>query len=206
MKYEIPPEFKPFMASVKRQCKAYGIELILSPSNTVVLTDDFSQNCSGYFCETDKALVVACGKPFEQWIEILVHEFCHMEQWKTDERWKKWGDACGKTWDWIAGDVMLNNTQLTNLLDNMVELEKDCEMRAIEKIRKWKLPINMTRYIKKANVYLYSYHMLPIIKRFPTGIHSDPVLVDMSPKGFKKSYRAVPEDMANYIIENYAKK
>lgn len=80
MKYEIPEEFKPFMASVKRQCKAYGIELILSPSKTVVLTDDFSQDCSGYFCDRDKALVVACGKPFNEWIEILIHEFCHMEQ------------------------------------------------------------------------------------------------------------------------------
>lgn len=206
MKYEIPEEFKPFMASVKRQCKAYGIELILSPSKTVVLTDDFSQDCSGYFCDRDKALVVACGKPFNEWIEILIHEFCHMEQWKNDERWNKWGEACGKTWDWVSGDIMLNKTQLANIMDDMVELEKDCEMRAVEKIKKWGLPINLTKYVKKANVYLYSYHMMPILKRFPTGIYTDKVLIEMSPKGFKKSYRKVPEDMANHMVKNYAKK
>ena len=206
MKYDIPEEYRPFISSVKRQCKKYGIELVLSPSNNVVLTDDFSQNCSGYFCETDKALVVACGRPFKEWFEILVHEFCHMEQWKSDERWNDWNDTTGKTWDWLAGNIMLNKTQVLSMLDGMVELEKDCEMRAVEKIKMWGLPINKTRYIKKANLYLYSYYMLPILKRFPTGIYNDKTLTDMSPKGFKKSYRDVPKDMADYIIANYSKK
>lgn len=206
MKYEIPPEYKPFLASVKRQCKTYGIELVLAPSRDVVLTDDFSQDCSGYFCDRDKALVVACGKPFKDWFEILVHEFCHMEQWKTDERWVRWTDACGKTWEWMAGDIIMNKTQLRNVLDEMVELEKDCEMRAVEKIRKWGLPISVQKYVQKANVYLYSYHMLPEIKRFPTGVHSDKNLVEMAPKTFKKSYRKVPEDMAKYMLAKYTTK
>lgn len=206
MKYEVPQEYKPFMAAVKRQCKTYGVELMLSPSKDVVLTDDFSQNCSGYFCDTDKALVVACGKPFKEWFEILVHEFCHMEQWKSDPRWKEWTGACGKTWEWMAGDIIMNKTQLRNLLDKMVELERDCEIRSVEKIKKWGLPINITQYIKKANVYLYSYHMLPIIKRFPTGVHSDSILVDMAPSKFKKSYRNVPDDMSEYIIRMYKNK
>lgn len=206
MKYNIPEEYKPFVASVKRQCKQYGIELMLSPSKNVVLTDDYLQECSGYFCETDRALVVACGKPFEDWFEILIHEFCHMEQWKSDERWDTWNDNTGKTWDWLAGNIMLNKTQLSNMLDLMVELEKDCEMRAVEKIKKWGLPINLTKYVKKANLYLYSYYMLPTLKKFPTGIYSDNTLIEMTPKGFKKSYQKVPADMAKYMVENYAKK
>lgn len=206
MKYDIPQEYRPFIASVKRQCKTYGIELMLSPSKTVVLTDDFSQDCSGYFCDTDKALVVACGKPFKEWFEILIHEFCHLEQWKTDPRWKKWTDACGKTWEWMSGDTIMNKTQLRNVLDDMIELEKDCEIRAVEKIRKWNLPVNITQYVKKANVYLYSYHMLPEIKKFPTGVHTDINLIEMAPKTFKKSYRKVPDDMANYIIAKYTNK
>jgi hypothetical protein len=206
MRYNIPEEYKPFITSVKRQCKKYGIELILSPSRRVVLTDDYLQECSGYFCDTDKALVVACGKPFEEWVEILIHEFSHMEQWKSDERWNDWNDNTGKTWDWLAGNIMLNKTQVLNMLDSMVELEKDCEIRAIEKIKKWNLPVNLTRYVKKANVYLYSYHMMPILKRFPTGIYTDKTLIEMAPKGFKKTYRNVPKDMSEYIILNYSKK
>jgi hypothetical protein len=203
MKYDIPEEFKPFIASVKRQCKTYGIELMLSPSRNVVLTDDFSQDCSGYFCDRDKALVVACGKPFEEWVEILVHEFCHMEQWKTDDRWDKWTDACGKTWSWLAGESMMNKTQLRNVLDVMVELEKDCEIRAVEKIKKWELPISVQKYVQKANIYLYSYYILPEIKKFPTGVHSDPELIKMSPNTFKKSYRKVPDKIRDYITEFY---
>ena len=206
MKYIVPEEFKPFITSVKRQCKKYGIELVLSPSKNVVLTDDYLQECSGYFCETDKALVVACGRPFEEWVEILIHEFSHMEQWKSDERWDNWNNNTGKTWDWLAGNIMLNKKQIATMLDSMVELEKDCETRAVEKIKKWGLPVNQTRYIKKANLYLYSYYMLPILKRFPTGIYNDKVLLDMSPKGFKKNYRNVPKDMSEYIILNYSKK
>ena len=206
MKYEIPEEYKAFISSVKRQCKKYGIELVLSPSATVVLTDDFAQHCSGYFCDTDKALVVACGKPFKEWFKILVHEFCHMEQWKSDERWPKWSAACGKTWDWLAGTGMYNKMQLLELLDDMVELEKDCEMRAVEKIRKWGLPMNISQYIREANVYLYSYYMLPDIKKFPTGIYTDKELVKLSPKVFKKSYREVPSDIRKHILSNYSNK
>lgn len=206
MKYDIPDEFKPFVASVKRQCKTYGIELVLAPSKNVVLTDDYTQDCSGYFCDRDKALVVACGKPVEKWIEILIHEFCHMEQWKSDPRWDKWTDACEKTWGWLSGDYMMNKTQLMAVLDDMVELEKDCEMRAVEKIRKWGLPISVQKYVQKANVYLYSYYILPEIKQFPTGIYDNEDLVKASPFGFKKSYRNIPEEMRKMMLQSFPNK
>ena len=85
MKYEIPQEFKPFVAYVRRMCKKHRVELMLAPSKTVMLTDNFSADCSGYFNGDDRVLVVGCGKPFEEWIEILVHEFSHLQQW-LDER------------------------------------------------------------------------------------------------------------------------
>ena len=201
MKYEIPSEFKPFVTSVKRQCKTYGIELVMSPSKTVVLTDDLSQDCHGYFDDANKALVVACGRPFEDWIEILVHEFSHMEQWKFDDRWGKWTDACDMTWTWMAGERIMNKTQLNKTIDNMVELERDCEIRSVEKIRKWGLPISITNYIKKANVYLYSYHMLPELKKFPTGIYNDKYLTSLAPDKFRKSYRKIPEPIRERMMQ-----
>ena len=205
MKYNIPEQYKPFMASVKRQCKTYGVELMLSPSKQVVLTDDFEQECSGYFEGEEKVLVVACGKHLDEWMQILVHEFCHMEQWKSDDRWDKWNVACSKLWGWLDGSVIMNKTQLSKVIDDMVELEKDCEMRAVEKIKKWELPINVQDYVQKANTYLYSYAVIPYIKRFPTGIYYDRELVEMMPTGFRKSYRKPPEDVINYIIKNYSK-
>ena len=48
--------------------------------------------------------------------------------------------------------------------------------------------------------------MLPVIKRFPTGVHSDAILIDMAPKTFKKSYRKVPDEMAKYMVAKYTGK
>jgi hypothetical protein len=203
MKYDIPPEFKQFVAHVKRRCTVNKIELVMSPSRNVVITDSFSTDCSGYFDDVNRTLVVACGKPFKDWIEIMVHEYSHMEQWLTDERWGHWTDCCLDLWDWLDGDVELDEVQMKVMIDGMIELERDCEVRALENIRKWKLPINKTRYARKANLYLYSYRVMPIIKKFPTGLYDNKALIDMCPSRIGKRYETVPKDVMELIIKTY---
>lgn len=204
MKYDIPDDFKKFVAHVKRRCRANKIELVLSPSRNVVITDSFSTDCSGYFDDVDKTLVVACGKPFSDWIEILVHEYSHMEQWLYDDRWEYWGECCQKLWEWIDGELMMNTVQLTKVLDGMIELERDCEVRSLANIDKFNLKINKSSYSKKANLYLYSYRIMPILKKFPTGIYENKSLVNMCPNKIKKNYKSVPDDIANEIIRLYS--
>jgi len=204
MKYEIPDEFKSFVSNVKRRCKNNGVELVLSPSRTVVLTDTFSSDCSGYFDGEDKALVVACGKPFEDWIEILIHEYSHMEQWLTDSRWKHWEDTCLALWDWMDKARMLNSTQLNNVIDSMIELERDCEVRALNNIKKWNLPINKSMYKRKSNLYLYSYRLMPELKKFPTGIYDNKHILSMCPPRMLKNYKKVPANIRKAIMEVYS--
>jgi hypothetical protein len=204
MKYEIPDEFKQFVAHVKRRCKVNKIELVLSPSRNVVITDTFSTDCSGYFDDVDKTLVVACGKPFEEWIEILIHEYSHMEQWLTDDRWEYWGECCQKLWEWLDRETIMNTAQLNKVLDGMVELERDCELRSLANIDKFNLKISKAAYARKANLYLYSYRMIPIIKKFPSGIYENKSLVDMCPSRVKKRYVDVPEDIYNEIVRLYS--
>jgi hypothetical protein len=206
MKYDIPKEFKPFVNSVKRQCRDYKVDLVLSPSRKVVVTDDFETECGGYFDGDNRDLVVACGKPFEKWVEILVHESSHMDQWKSDDRWDKWGVSCSSMWAWLSGEKIMNRTQVSKMLDDMIELEKDCEMRAVEKIKKWGLPINVGKYIQRANIYLYSYGMMHKLKKFPTDIYSDNKLVAMASSTFKKNYKKVPEDIAEHMVRFYSQK
>jgi len=204
MKYEIPPEFKQFVANVRRRCSANRIELVLSPSRNVVITDSFSTDCSGYFDDVNRTLVVACGKPFEEWIEILVHEYSHMQQWLGDERWSHWTDCCLDLWSWLDGDKVMNTQQLTKVIDGMIELERDCEVRALENIRYWKLPINKARYGRKANLYLYSYKAMPIMKKFPTGLYDNVDLIKMCPTRIKKNYNTIPQDVLDLIVKTYA--
>lgn len=199
MRYDIPDEFKAFVNNVKRRCKAHRVELMLCPSRTVVLTDSYETDCSGYFDDEDKALVVACGKPFEDWIEILVHEYSHMEQWLNDKRWGGWIECCIKLWAWVDKDIELTDEELSSVIESMIELERDCELRALYNIQKWMLPINKSRYMRKANLYLYSYMMLPEIKTFPSGIYDNYDLVNMcKPRIFKK-YNKVPDDIRERI-------
>ena len=203
MKYEIPPEFKQFVAHVRRRCSANRIELVLSPSRNVVITDSFSTDCSGYFDDVNRTLVVACGKPFEEWIEILVHEYSHMQQWLSDERWSHWSDCCFDLWSWLDGDKVMNTQQLTKVIDGMIELERDCEVRALENIRYWKLPINKSRYSRKANLYLYSYRAMPIMKKFPTGLYDNKELISMCPTRIKKNYNVIPQEVLDLIVKTY---
>jgi len=203
MKYEIPDEFKQFVAHVRRRCTVSGIELVLSPSRNVVITDSFSTDCSGYFDDVNKALVVACGKPFKEWIEILVHEYSHMQQWLNDDRWSYWTDCCLDLWSWLDGEKILNTAQLNKVIDGMIELERDCELRALDNIVKWNLPINKSRYKRKANLYLYSYRVLPIIKKFPTGLYDNKDLINMCPTRITKNYNTIPDGVRDLIIKTY---
>lgn len=203
MKYDVPHEFKQFVAHVKRRCTVNGIELMMSPSRNVVLTDSFSADCSGYFDEVNKVLVVACGKPFKDWIEVMVHEYSHMEQWMTDERWGHWTDCCLDLWDWLDGDIELNEHQMKGMIDGMIDLERDCEVRALQNIRKWKLPINKARYAKKANLYLYSYRVLPIIRKFPTGLYDNTELLNLCATRILKRHDTVPDMVKDLIIKTY---
>jgi len=203
MKYDIPEEFKQFVAHVKRSCKRNKVELMMAPSRTVVLTDSFSTDCSGYFDDTDKVLAVACGKPFNAWIEILVHEYSHMQQWLHDDRWTHWTDCCLELWSWLDKEKIMNSAQLNHVLEGMIELERDCELRALDTIRHWGLPINKSEYQRKANLYLYSYSLMPILKKFPTGIYDNKELVAMCPARISKTSSKVPDRIAKAIIDRY---
>lgn len=203
MIYDIPKEFKAFISNVKRSCKRNKIELMLSPSKTVVVTDTFSTDCSGYFDDQDKVLAVACGKPFEDWIEILIHEYAHMQQWLKDDRWDKWTNACLDLWMWLDKEKIMNSSQLKVVLDNMIELERDCEIRALDIIKKYNLPINASNYKRKANLYLYSYRLMPILKKFPTGIYDNKNLVQMCQPRMLKKYDNVPDTIKDMILKLY---
>lgn len=203
IKYDIPDSFKPFFKVVKRRCTENKVSLVLSPSKNVVLTDSFSTDCSGYFDDYNKVLAVACGKPFEEWIEILVHEYSHMEQWIEDDRWSYWTDCCQDLWAWLDKEKMMNSSQVDKVVDGMIELERDCELRAIANMRKYNLPINKSEYQRKSNLYLYSYRMMKKIKRFPTGIYYNKTLVSMCPSKIKSNYKEVPADIYDLIVSLY---
>jgi hypothetical protein len=116
---------------------------------------DNNIKCSGYFDEDD--LKVAIKKPEEDWLPILVHESCHLDQFL--EKSVLWaGGECGiNTIDsWLQGKEF-NKIKLQKSFEDTIKLELDCEKRSLQKIKKFKLRINTLNYIQRVNAYLFSY-------------------------------------------------
>lgn len=191
--FHIPAEYRPFVNSVKKKCKYHGIKLILSPSATVIFSDDYQNECSGYFSEDLKVLVAAVGKPAKDWIDLLVHESCHLDQWIQDkERCKQWSEACIAWAQYLAGEKLLNKRQLKKILDQIIEMERDCEERSIAKIKQWKLPVNLDRYQRGANAYLFMHRLMPQYKKFPIGMYNDDKLLQAAPNRLRKRFEKLP--------------
>lgn len=119
---------------------------------------DFS---SGYFDypESDKRLkkpklaIGIKGKPIREWVETLLHEYCHFQQYKArrkDGVWKNYISS-HKKYGMESKEYHLA----------AVKLEQDCEKRTIKLIKKLKLEeyINVKEYAQRANSYLTFYHV-----------------------------------------------
>lgn len=179
---QIPLEYKSFVDSLKKKCKKHGIEMILSPSWSVNTETNNISPCGGFFDEESMSMVVGCAKPVDEWMATLVHESCHMDQWLEDkEMWNRCMNDYGLFWGWLAGDTMMNTAQVQKACETIIYVEWDCERRSVEKIRKLKLPLNISKYCRKANTYLYSYKVIHKYKIFPTGIYSHPEVYKDAP-------------------------
>ena len=72
-----------FVEYVKGQLEEHGVRTEFSPEKWVyVLGEERTQEnrCSGYFDDTNKFMAVAMGK--KNWLQIMLHEYCHFEQWR----------------------------------------------------------------------------------------------------------------------------
>jgi hypothetical protein len=111
--------------------------------------------CSGYFDEKD--LKVATKKSEKDWVPILVHESCHLDQFLEKSPLWKAGDYGINTIDsWLTGKHF-EQKQLIKAFCNTIKLEVDCEIKTVKKIKQYKLNIPIRDYIQKVNAYIFSY-------------------------------------------------
>lgn len=104
----------------------------------------------------DKEVRIATKRPSPHWMEVFVHETCHLDQQIQRPQWHKLCEnALGKVDDWLA-NKKVNNIKKHLFL--VIELERDCERRAITKIKRNKLPTNIEEYSQMANAYILGYH------------------------------------------------
>ena len=138
-------------------CKVVN-ELIADEFSIRLYQKKMEENCGGWFDAQDKEFVVALKNTYG--FEILIHEYCHYLQWKTRRRFfNKYIQACDIVFPWVQGTFYKKDI-VEQAIGEVIELEWDCEKRALDVIKEFKLDIDTERYIKSANASLLFYHIV----------------------------------------------
>lgn len=115
--------------------------------------------------------------------ETALHEYCHYLQWKHDrEIWEKSALTYDILFEWIdKPESNYTDDQLKISLYDIIELEYDCEKRALNLLTDYNIEdIDRDQYIRAVNAYLFHYHInLELRKRPKSPIYSNDVLVSM---------------------------
>lgn len=148
------------------------------------------ENLDGYggWLETDEGNEQICvAMKHHMGFEILLHEYCHFKQFKEDK--ELWEGESTKDYDLLfdwASDKSLEATEeeLDRSLYSILKVEHDCERRAIKILTTNPIEgVDLNKYIKAANSYLWSYHIVrKIRKKSKNPIYTDNVLKCMPNK------------------------
>jgi hypothetical protein len=178
-----------FIDGIKARCKELGVRLYLGKGKTIRCG---SSKVSGYFDDTNRVLAVATGR--KDWVEILSHESSHMDQWHEGcDEWKKLGGSCVVFDEWLEGKEMPKHLVRKHAMA-ILKLELDCERRSIKKLRASGLRIDLDRYIRKANSYLFLYHWLLVTRKWPKKFpYSNPKIYGLCSNRFLKDYSTPPK-------------
>ena len=177
---------------VKRECKENGVKLILRKSRALKIGD--GTYCGGWF--DDSVPELACALGHEKSIETLLHEYCHLTQWR--ENCKEWSDAtknnCYDKLDrWVKGERVYNIKKYVGMIR---DLELDNEKRTVSLIKQFKLDVDLSLYIKKANAYIHFYNWILISRRWwkkNNSPHNNKKLFLIMPDHFNNDYTVMSE-------------
>ena len=150
---------KRFISHVIRTCIKNRIKFITIP--------DVNEMVLGGFNDFERTLEIT-ESPSENVLGILVHEYCHMMQWieKSPLYFATYRglDPTTVVTNWLEG-IEYSERTLDACFLLCKKLEFDCDIRALEQIKKWDLPIDEDRYIKCAIGYSYYYDHLRRTRR-----------------------------------------
>jgi len=193
-----------------------GTEIVKAIENNVaikLLPKKTVSRCSGFFCEEPAQLAVATNRENHEEFGIFIHESCHMDQWlEQTELWLQ--PVLNGPEDIMAQYTTGKRTRKTKVvksyLQAMLKLEIDCEIRALEKIKKYNLSIPLDDYARKANCYMYSYRSFyetSLWHKRPHVPSKDPVIMAQMPTEiltFKEYWKG--HDLIHDLLLKYGKK
>lgn len=193
---------------IKKTANDNNVKIIIDKGKTIPYYNT-NVPVSGYFIDYGTpTLAVATGKPVEDWVMILVHESCHMDQYI--ERSPYWTtsfidgkEAVEHIQEWCDG-AELSESKLDYAIKKAREVELDCEKRTMEKAKSYGLSINIEEEIQKANSYILFYTLLKETRKWnkpgkpPYKIKE---VWSALPNTFNMDYTVVPDDIKELYIK-----
>ncbi|HUS50357.1 MAG TPA: hypothetical protein VMZ91_09340 [Candidatus Paceibacterota bacterium] len=187
---KMPKSYLDYINYVRKKAKAHGIEVFFSKNKTVFDSDEDTVGTGGFFCNDElKRIATGTNNPLELWFIIFIHESCHMEQWIENEEWfSSKVDDYSKFFDWLNGEKATKQ-ELKKSIQAIIDIEKDCEIRSVEKIKKYKFKnIDAKEYIQKANCYLFLYTFMLKRRKWYNHVYGNEKCWKSCPSTFKKDY------------------
>lgn len=169
---EIPNNYRLIVQSVIDKATEHNVHVWLS-SNRLVPVNDGSQ-CNGFFEDEPKPkLAVACGQDPQKWIQILLHESSHMDQWIEKSPYWTNGKFCGIEAInvielWIRRYIEFQDDKKWKIVRAARNVELDCERRTAIKIANLDIGINPEQYTVRANAYVLFYNIIGLHRRWYT--------------------------------------
>jgi len=165
----ISDNVKKLIQDTERLAAKHQVNMNISNARIVTLRD--GTNVNGYFDANGarREFGVATGQSEEKWVPILIHESCHMDQWidSLNDKNSIWSKSIVDSYNseelialWMNGRIELNDVQLAKYISSTRNVELDCEIRTVEKIKQYGIDIDTITYTQKANAYVWFYTMI----------------------------------------------
>jgi hypothetical protein len=106
----------------------------------------------------NKELRIATAGDVNVWLGVFVHETCHVDQGVERPEWMEECEKGVALVDFWLGGKNYTKSKVAQAIKSVIELEWDCERRSLSKIKRNKLPVNVTEYAQMANAYILGYH------------------------------------------------
>jgi len=193
-----------FIKHVRNHLSEYDGKLILGRGKNVNCGDGCRS--TGFFSDSPLQIRVA-KKNLKDFLTTVAHEYAHFLQWlempkqiiEADDR------ASILVFDWLSGKSF-NKKEVEKAFCRVMIMERDAERRTMELIKKFNLNVDIDKYIRQANCYIYMHWIMQERRswKYRVGV-KDPMhsknLISQMPNTFKaKSDRKIPSNIRNALL------
>jgi hypothetical protein len=200
-------EVESFIHHVKSECRRSGVLFKPYKRSYIKLTDNIK--CAGFFDDGSDpkikkaTLAFAQGRP--DYLELLVHEYCHMTQWEEQiPLWTAAIDGLTVVDDWLSG-VDYPDDVVENSINVSRDLELDNEKRSVAMMKKWELPIDTDLYTKKSNAYVLFYNWMKESRKWSSPKnppYNNPVILAAMSELFDMDYVKLTPELVEIYKNN----